>query len=860
VSLRQYQAKRHFTETPEPKGIVGAGTGALRFVVQKHKARRLHYDFRLEAGGVLKSWAVPKGPSLDPSQKRLAVMVEDHPLEYGGFEGTIPQGNYGAGTVMLWDNGAYGVVGAESRKETERAVREGLAKGHLSIVLYGQKLRGEFALVKTSRGENQWLLIKKGDAFASSDPIADDDRSVKSDRKMDEIVDPPLSRPRRQGQINLADAPERPMPHNVNPMLATAVAQPFDDPNWLFEIKWDGYRAIAEVERDKISLYSRNQLSFEKRYATIVDSLKQLEHEAVLDGEVVVIDEHGRPRFELLQNYKPGDPLVYYVFDLLWVDGHDVRDLPLVRRKELLSAILPDVPNIKLSDHIIEHGRSFYQLVVERQLEGIMAKDSRSRYLAGRRSDSWHKIKTHLLQDAVIGGFTQPKGSRQGFGALILGVCEGSELVYIGHTGTGFSEQTLGDVRERLEALRQSQCPFKTRPKTNAPAHWLRPELVCEVSFSDWTSDGYMRHPVFLGLRDDKQASEVRRGAVAGQFSVVGSNRPSIFDFRPSAEVRRSKIEVPAIDSCLAKLANGPLAVKGKVVQLTNLSKVYWPAEGYTKRDLVEYYAQVAPFILPYLKDRPLSLLRHPNGIEGKSFFQKDVSKQPPPDWVFTVRIRSDSEDKESLTIVCQDQPTLLYLANLGCIEINPWNARFESLDRADYLLLDLDPEDISFDEVVAAAQETRRVLNEIDAAGYCKTSGKRGLHIYVPLDARCTHDHAKQFGQLLAHIIHSRLPHITSVVRDPKKRQKRVYLDFLQNGKGKTLAAAYSVRPVAGARISTPLAWKEVKRGLDPSKFTIKTMTSRLEKAGDLWAGVLGPGIDLQVCLEKVNRLLRTS
>ncbi len=833
--------------------------GPLRFVVQKHHARRLHYDLRLEASGVLKSWAIPKGPSLDPQQKRLAVMVEDHPLEYGSFEGVIPKGNYGAGTVMVWDNGTYSVPGVATREDSEKAVEDGLEKGRFSLLLDGKKLRGEFALFRI-KGDNKsnWLFVKKQDAFASEQPIADEDVSVLSQRSMSEIAgnsqtsklsggsETRSTAPPRK-KLNLRGIPKGALPRNIKPMLATPAAEPFDHPDWLFEIKWDGYRAIAEVQKKNVRLYSRNNLSFEARYPAIVDSLRNLGHEAVLDGEIVVLDETGKAQFQLLQNYLKlhRGTLVYYVFDLLYLDGHDLRGLPLMRRKELLSGVIEGLANIKLSEHIQEHGRAFFEVVSQRHLEGIVAKDSQSRYHEGRRSASWVKVKTHRRQEAVIGGFTEPRGSRKGIGALVLGVYQGKDLIYIGHAGSGFSEETIADLRARLAPLIQKACPFEQRPQTNAPVHWVRPALVCEVSFSSWSKDGHMLHPVFVGLREDRPASTVRRETNEAIMAVPDQTHRN-------PEPKRETTTPRKLGS-----SNQQLLLNGNVVSLTNLNKVYWPAEGYTKGDLISYYRAVSSVILPYLKDRPQSLNRHPDGIDGKSFFQKDIRRQKPPQWVPTVALRSDPDEKEIQAIVCQNEATLVYLANLGCIELNPWNSRIGSLDQADYLLLDLDPEDIAFDAVVAVALEINKLLGQLEAGGYCKTSGKRGLHIYVPLGSRYFHEQAKQFAELIVQIIHGRLPRVTSLTRDPKKRQQRVYLDHLQNGRGKTLAAPYCVRPYPGATVSTPLKWSEVKRGLDPSQFTMRNVPRRLDKVGDLWQPVLGPGIDLVRCLEKLPSLL---
>jgi bifunctional non-homologous end joining protein LigD len=454
----------------------------LRFVVQLHRATRLHFDLRLELDGVLKSWAVPKGPSLDPQERRLAVMVEDHPLEYESFEGIIPKGNYGAGTVMVWDNGTYYSRQTADREESERVLSEGLRKGHITFILEGKKLRGEFALVKLKRGEeNTWLLLKKGDAFASSKDILEFDRSVLSNRSLDEIASQApalrevwLGKP-KPPLPDLDDTPPARMPRQVKPMLATPASRPFDRAGWLFEIKWDGYRALAEIEAGQVRLYSRNQLSLEQRFAPLIAPLQRLGHDAVLDGEVVVLDDTGKPRFQLLQDYakhKQGH-LVFCLFDMLYLAGHDLRKLPLIRRKELLKQILPNDPQLCFSDHVEEHGREFFNLVARQGLEGIVAKDGSSPYATGQRSAAWLKVKTEQRTAAVIGGFTQPGGGRKHFGSLLLGVYAGKELVYIGHVGTGFSEARLQEIGRALEPLIQSSCPFEKKPPANAPVRWV---------------------------------------------------------------------------------------------------------------------------------------------------------------------------------------------------------------------------------------------------------------------------------------------------------------------------------------------------------------------------------------------------
>jgi len=498
MPLTDYKRKRRFNETPEPRGKLRKSGKKLEFVIQKHHASRLHYDFRLELDGVLKSWAVPKGPSLNPKDRRLAMMVEDHPYEYRKFEGSIPEGNYGAGNVIIWDRGWY-----ELHREDESwpaTLQEGLKKGDLKFILHGEKLHGSFALIKTPRmGDNAWLLIKHKDEYASEDDVTRLDKSVVSDQP----VEP-------EEETAAASAPKAGLPKNVKPMLATLTDVPFDDPGWIYEIKWDGYRAIGAWDGKVPQLYSRNGLDFSERYPPVVEGLRSLKKPAVIDGEIVVLDESGKSRFELLQNYgnKRGD-LVYYAFDVLWIDGHDLRDLPLIQRKEILKALLPSKGPILYSDHVQGKGKAFYGSAQKQKLEGIMAKDGQSVYKTGVRTDQWLKIKTHLRQEAIICGFTEPRGSRKYIGALILGIYKEGELTYVGHTGGGPNSQLLKKLRQNLEKNEIPDSPFSQKVRPNAPVHWVKPQLLAEVSFSEWTADGRMRQPIFKGIRADKDPKEV---------------------------------------------------------------------------------------------------------------------------------------------------------------------------------------------------------------------------------------------------------------------------------------------------------------------------------------------------------------
>lgn len=540
--LKEYSSKRRFGKTPEPNPGLRPKQDRLIFVIHKHAARRLHYDLRLELQGVLKSWAVPKGPSLDPSIKRLAVMVEDHPFDYKDFEGNIPEGNYGAGSVIIWDSGFYHHPLARDRKESEKLLLEGLRKGDLKFVLEGRKLQGEFALIKTGMAEKAWLLLKKKDQYATKDDILKENRSVVSDKTLEDLseVNPGKSSVKKRGQIrvrealeseDLRDAPVKPMPQNIKPMLATLIQKPFDDPDWIFEMKWDGYRAVAEIHNGDVSLYSRNRISLKKKFLPIAESLQKFRFEAVLDGEIVVVDDQGHPDFQVLQDYpkKTGHPagsplpllkggyLIYYVFDLLFFQGHDLTNMPLLKRKELLKKILPSDPKIKFSDHVSKEGILFFNAVKEKGLEGMIAKHSQSTYRIGRRSNQWLKVKTRLTQEGVIAGFTEPGGRRKYFGSLVLGVYEGNALIYIGHSGGGFTAKSSKELHDKMGPLILKECPFKVEPETNNSTTWIKPELVCEVEFHGWTDEGLMRQPVFLRLREDKSAREIMREKPGGK-------------------------------------------------------------------------------------------------------------------------------------------------------------------------------------------------------------------------------------------------------------------------------------------------------------------------------------------------------
>ena len=822
MGLKRYLAKRRFNQTPEPAGrktpaSKSAAGKTLQFVIQEHHASRLHYDFRLEMDGVLKSWAVPKGPSLDPHEHHLAIQVEDHPYEYRTFEGVIPEGNYGAGNVIIWDAGTY-----EPRTETdqpEKTLLKELKDGHITFVLHGKKLQGEFALIKMphAREENAWLLIKKGDSFASTKDVTKQDTSIKSGKRVDEVGETP----------HLGNAPKSPIPKHVQPMLCTLVDAPFDGEDWLFEIKWDGYRAIGSRNGNELELYSRNGLDFREKYSPVVEALHSLKHDVVLDGEITAIDSNGSPHFEWLQGWHthPQGTLRYFVFDILWCDGQDVRHLPLLERKKLLKSILPKHPAIAFSDHIVHDGKKLFAEMQRRGLEGVVAKKVTSTYKEHERGNDWLKIKTHLRQEVVIGGFTEPRGSREYLGALITGVYRKGELHYVGHSGGGIPDEQRKLLRHKLDKLERKTSPFATEPKPNAPVHWVKPELLCEMEFSEWTSEGMMRHPRFVGLREDKSARQVIQERPK---HTMPAKTP-----KPPSTAERAGVPLP---------------------ELTHLEKVFFPKHKYTKGDLITYYTTIAPYILPYLKDRPHSMLRQPGGSTDHGFFQKN--NEHLPEGVPFADLYSESNKGNIRWITGGHLETLLYMVQLGCIEINPWSSRIGHLDKPDWAVIDLDPEGVPFETVITVAQTVHSLCEQIHLKSYPKTSGKTGIHIFIPMGAKYTYEQVKNFAHLIVMEVNRRLPDITSLERMPEKRRHKVYLDFLQNREGQTLAAPYSVRPTPDASVSTPLHWDEVRHGLRPEQFTIKNIQKRLEQVGDLWKPVLGKGIAMHTTLEHLEKI----
>jgi bifunctional non-homologous end joining protein LigD len=758
-NLTEYRRKRDRKKTSEPFSSKRKRGKQPIFVVQRHDARRLHYDFRLERDGALASWAVPKGVPLEPGQRALAVHVEDHPLDYATFEGEIPKGQYGAGTVEIWDSGTYELV--EEKKD-----------GGLTVRLHGKRLDGTWTLVpaKLDGDPKNWLLLKK---------------------REEELQE----RPHRQ----------------YTPMLATLEQNVPKGSGWVFEVKWDGYRALAYVSQSEVKLVSRKGNDLTERFATVAKEIAKAVKtpDCVLDGEVCALDEQGRSSFSAMQQGKPGTPLVYYVFDLLELEGEPLVDLPLLERHKRLEQLL-DRRNktVRLSE-AFDDGKALFEAAKQQNLEGIMAKRADSRYAVGRRTRDWLKVKTHGRQEFIIAGYTKGQGRRAGtLGSLVLAVRRGPELEYAGNVGTGFTGEEIEKLLKKLRPLERKTPPFKEVPKMpkvrKGDVVWVEPKLVAEVEFAEWTHDGRLRAPSYQGLREDKPADEVRR------------ERPI------EEEIRRGK----------------------RVLKLSNLDKPFWPDEGITKGDLLAYYEAVAPVLVPHLKDRPFTMRRYPDGAYGKAFFQKDAPKGM-PEWIPTIRIQVTSRDTPRTkrwinAPLVNDELALLWMVNMGCIDMNAWYSRADKLDRPDFVLFDLDPSpDVGFEETIQVALHVKEALDALGLVSFAKTSSAEGMHVLVPVERRHTYDDTRRFSEIVAGAIARSYPKLATTQWSKAKR-RGVLIDANQNGEGKTIASAYSVRPRPGAPVSTPLRWDEVKSGLDPREFTLEVVQQRVTRFGDLFEGVL--------------------
>jgi bifunctional non-homologous end joining protein LigD len=882
AKLEEYKRKRRFDRTPEPSGgepepIAGrvqekpappakpAPAGRRTrlptpklpqvevrpgqehgdtFVVQKHRATRLHYDFRLAIDGTLKSWAVPKGPSQSHADKRLAVHVEDHPLDYGNFEGKIPEGNYGAGTVMVWDRGTFHVEG-------NLGALKQLEKGEIKFSLNGEKLKGSFVLVKLKQSEkgNEWLMIKHKDAAEDSSwNIDEHDGSALTGRTIEQIKEelPPKRRPTLIQPSELQGAHKSAMPSRVEPMLATLTDHPFSDPNWLFEIKWDGVRALARIEDGALALRSRNSIDITKRcpeLASLPDALAA--RQAIIDGEIVALDAQGHSSFELLQermhvrapseNLFAQIPVVYFAFDLLYCDGYDLRESPLLERKQLLQRMLFTSERFRYADHQLEHGKELFALAEQNGLEGIVAKRADSPYVSDR-SPYWVKLKSTKTVDAVVGGWTEARTSALPFGSLLLGLYQGKRLRFIGHVGSGFDAKKLTELSSKLKELAAPASPFETVPETNEKPSWVSPALVARVKFSGWTQEHVLRHPVFLALREDARPedcqweNEVAAAAPAAAPTVVRAPEVVGKILNTTAQVEDELLK--------GRLENITIELDGKRLRFSNLNKVYFPESGITKRNLLAYYYRVADFILPFLRDRALVLRRYPDGIKGQAFFQKDL-REGVPEWFKTVPIDSEKKGEAIQYATANDRASLLFLTGLGCIDHNPWSNRYDDFDHPDYFFFDLDPSDgTEFSVVVTVAQALHKKLEELRLAHFLKTSGATGMHIFIPVEPVYTYEQLRTFGEIIARTVTAEHPNLVTSERIVAKRPAgRVLIDVQQNAHGRPLAAAYSVRAFPQAPVSAPLLPRELRSSLRPEMLNIKTVFARMKEKGDLWA-----------------------
>jgi bifunctional non-homologous end joining protein LigD len=732
-------------------------------------------------------------------------------------------------------------------------------------------------------GENGWLLIKHKDDYAATADVTKKDKSVISEKtieQMEKHSDKVWKNGREEQRemtselkTLLKKGKKSKIPIGMKPMLATLVDEPFDDPDWVYEVKWDGYRALGfSLKNGDVQLLSRNNKQFNEKFYPIFELMQNWKMDIVVDGEILVINKEGVSNFGNLQNWRSeaDGELVYYVFDLIWYEGKDLTGLPLSERQAILAAVLPqDDDRIRLSKVFKAKGTDFFDAAVKMGLEGIIAKKAGSTYLKDNRSSDWLKIKVHLRQEVVIAGFTKNEGTSKQFSSLLLGVYENEKLIYAGKVGTGFNDQDQKKMMAQFEPLIINKSPFSEIPDVNKPsrfrrnppkakATWLKPELVCEVEFSEVTGDGVFRHPSFQGMRIDKTAKSVVREAAVETKAIVEAELPDEEETKPVNKDKHAAAIRPPKSTGRKTLLNPKdetqvRKVNGHELKFTNLSKLYWPEDKVSKRDMFNYYYQVADYILPYLKDRPMSLNRFPGGIHGQSFYQKDV-KGKAPEWADTFPYTTgDGEDKEYL--LGNDDAALLWMASLGCIEMNPWFSRSQSPDNPDYCVIDLDPDKNTFDQVIHVAQIVKEVLDKMEVPGYAKTSGSTGMHIYIPLGAKYSYDQSQMFAKIIVNLVHQQVPEFTSLERIVANRKGKMYLDFLQNRPGATIAGPYSLRPKPGATVSMPLDWREVKPGMTMKDFTIFNALDRLKERGDVFKGVLGKGIDLSKAIENAKK-----
>jgi bifunctional non-homologous end joining protein LigD len=925
--FEEYNKKRNFGRTPEPRGDKKwiEENKIKRFVVQKHNASKLHYDFRLEdiKEGVLKSWAVPKGISLDPKIKRLAVLTEDHPLDYLLFEGIIPEGSYGAGTVIVWDTGTY---------TSDMELSDQFNKGKIIFTLFGHKLRGKFILIRinSAKGKevNQWLLMKSSDNFESKEDltitkpksILSDRRNEDLERKQKEKRDDESYKKKDKMQMNITNTIKmddnqlnnidvllerqkelEKFPIKVKPMLSTLVDKPFNNKDWVFEVKWDGVRSILFFNKRKgiLELQSRNGILLTHRYPELVDALSSqsrslsqspinCKESAVLDGEIVVLDNKtGLPNFQNHQRRMNIDygreieilskqiPATYYFFDILYLDDKNLQDLSFIERRSILSETIKENMRIKISDFIEEVGTEVFEKTKSIGLEGLIAKNKLGKYVQGIRSRNWLKIKHIKTQDCVVIGYTRGEGNRKNyFGSLLLAVNDAEgKLQFVGHTGSGFNFQQLQQIYEKLKKIRIEQCPIDYVPYTNRKPIWIKPELVVEIKFSNWTSEKIMRTPIFLRFREDKMPKECLLEMEKYTKSII--------------KVETSKVE-KFTDYYSTENRNNSI-----YSSFSNLDKIFWDKttnhHQLTKKDLIEYYEKISKYILPYLKDRPLSLNRYPNGIKGKSFYHKNWNQNDKPSYVQTVKVYSESREDNIINyIICNNKETLLWLTNLGCIEMHPWYSRIIDFDAykqkddilnnekcglnfPDFIIFDLDPYIYSGNEIkdqepeynfkafqatVDVAFNLKELFDDLNIESYVKTSGKTGLHIFIPIVNLYTYEQTRSFAEIIGKILTRRYPGKITMDWNTIKRTGKVFFDYNQNARGKTIASIFSPRPTDLATVSVPIKWENLANVI-PTDFTILNVPDIMNKQiPNQWINILKKKQNLNKILENIKEI----
>jgi bifunctional non-homologous end joining protein LigD len=845
--LQRYRQKRDFRKTPEPEGG-RSSSGEPSFVIQKHAASHLHYDFRLESGGVLKSWAVPKGPSTDPQVKRLAMEVEDHPLDYAGFEGVIPQGEYGGGNVIVWDRGTYRNITTHHGRPI--SFEEGLKRGHIAIALNGEKLHGGFALTRTRSGPKPaWLLLKMNDAEAHhpENPVETRPESVISGRGVEQMNGGDRvwrsNRPPKKNWIAPAAAP----PTGIVPMLATLVDEPFNLPGWIYEPKLDGERCLAFREGDEVGLFSRNQKVLNAVYPELLAALKKQKAKSfIVDGEIVAFE----PGTEItsfrrlqqrmhLQNAadvaRSPVQVHYYLFDLLYAGGRDLRRLPLKERKALLEKTIRAKDPVRINSYVDHDGDTYYRQACRKGWEGLIAKRLESPYAAGRSRD-WLKFKCVSEQEFLIGGYSEPQGSREVLGSILIGYFDGDRLKFAGKVGTGFDTAMLRLLKQKLKPLEQKEMPFDHIDIPRRSLHWVKPRLIAQVGFTEWTEDGKLRHPRFLGLRDDKAPQDITREQKAHTAAV----RPEVkTPAAPAVEAPQPIALAKSKPSSTAKPAE--LRIGERVLHLSNLNKVLYPATGFTKGEVLNYYIQVGPTMLPHLSHRPLTMKRYPSGVDGEFFYEKEAPRYR-PHWLKTFAI---TETKTTNYVLVNDLASLIWIANLACLEFHTLLARAPKPGRPTMIAFDFDPgAPADIFDCARVAFEVRELLASLKLKSFIKTSGSKGLHLYIPLNTPVTYEQTKEFAHAVALLMEKRDP--KRIVSNMSKalRGGKVFIDWSQNTQHKTTCTAYSLRARSEPTVSTPITWEELgnavkKKDAASLKFLPATVLKRLQTKGDLFAPV---------------------